>query len=113
MIKNLIDPEAWSAWIENNQDPYGGACVKVAEKVMEYLDDPDRKIDAYKMISEADKESKAGGITGFMAGAVAQMVATCHARGDEFRRDFNKEFGVEEEKAQGGVVNPAILTIDV
>jgi hypothetical protein len=37
---------------------------------------------------------KARGLTGFMAGAVAMMVATCHSRAKEFRKSWNDSLGV-------------------
>lgn len=81
----------------------------MARKIMEYLDqDANKKFSASDLMHQADKELDAG-ITGFMAGAIASMVATVHSRGEEFRASWNKGYGVE---AKGkGVVNPAIVTI--
>jgi len=109
----IIDQVAWDGHVERNDDPYGGACVNVARRVMELLDElPEgANVDTHKLICDADKDIKAGGITGFMAGCVAQMVGQCHSRGDEFRKSWNKDNGIEEEQAKGGTVNPAILTI--
>ena len=105
----------WKKWVDNNEDPYGAACVKVAQRVMEILDDVE-KFDTHKIICRADEETKAGGITGFMAGCVAQMVSHCHSRGEEFRRKWNtdNQIGHEGEKANDGdgVLNPALLVID-
>lgn len=105
----------WDKCVENNKDPYGGTCVAVARRVMEILDEEPRDFDTHKIISRADDEVKAGGITGFMAGCVAQMVSHCHSRGEEFRRKWNLDNQIrdEGEKANesGGVLNPAIITI--
>jgi hypothetical protein len=111
----LKDKEAWDKWVASNTDPYGGACVKVAQRVMEILDDGE-PFDCHAVICRADDESKAGGITGFMAGAVASMVSQCHERGEEFRRQWNGETALKPEHAEkanasGGVINPAILHI--
>jgi hypothetical protein len=108
----IVKQKEWDHTVEINTDSYGGACVKIARKVMEILDaeaDPIADID--KLISRAEHEVGENGITGFMAGCIAQMVSQCHSRGDEFRRMWNSSYGVTEEKAQGGVVNPAIVTI--
>ena len=35
----LKDPEAWANWQAKNKDPYGGACVAVARRVMELLEE--------------------------------------------------------------------------
>lgn len=51
------------------------------------------------------------GITGFQSGCLAQAISYYHPRGNEFRIWFNKEHGVDEEKAKGGIVNPAMFTI--
>ena len=111
----MKNQEKWNSYVEKNTDAYGGACVKVANRVMELLDEDKTPLHngyhpdihtAHGLICKADDESKAGGITGFMAGCVAQMVAECHERGDEFRKSHNGE------KYQGeGVVNHALLTI--
>jgi hypothetical protein len=111
-ITNL---KIWNECVTKNDDPYGKACVDVAREVMRMLDEEDgyrENIDCHTLICRADKKIEAGGITGFMAGAVAHMIAACHSRGDEFRVAFNKDHGVSEEKAKGGVVNPAVVTIE-
>lgn len=111
----MKNKEKWNEWVKNNKDPYGNACVKVARRVMEILnEDPTPMHNGYHpdihtahgIICKADKDSKAGGITGFMAGCVAQMVTDCHERGEEFRKSHNGE-----EYEGEGVVNHAIITI--
>lgn len=115
----IIKQEEWDKCVKINDDPYGGCVVNIARKVMEYLDaEPDKPI-AQKweefgpdtLISKADKETDAGGITGYMAGAAANIISQVHSRGDEFRKQWNAGYGVSEDKANGGVVNPAIVTI--
>ena len=111
----MKNQEKWISYVEKNTDADGGACVKVANRVMELLDEDKTPLHngyhpdihtAHGLICKADDESKVGGITGFMAGYVAQMVAECHERGDEFRKSHNGE------KYEGeGVVNHALLTI--
>lgn len=107
----IIDQEGWDKCVANNDDPYGGCCVRVAREVMRILDEG-KPFDPHEIISTADRNIRAGGITGFMAGAVANMVSHAHSRGQEFREKWNAHYGVSEEKAAGGTVNPAILTID-
>ena len=111
----IVKQEEWDECVKNNEDPYGKACVDVARRVMELLDEQD-EFDPHKIICQADDELDVGGITGFMAGAVASMVGQCHSRGDEFRRAWNLDtaIGDEGEKANesGGTLNPALLTID-
>lgn len=120
---SIVKEKDWQEWVDNNQDSYGKCCVDVARKIMEFLDEePNKAIEkgwgkfgVNGLISRADKAIGAGGITGFMAGAVAQMVSHCHSRGEEFRRMWNldTQIGNEGEKANesGDILNPALLSI--
>ena len=103
----IINQEKWNTWVEKNQEPYGKACVDTARRVMELLD-TEKEFDCHDLICRADKEAGAGGLTGFMAGVVSQMVSVCHSRGQEFKEKWNKGYGSNEKK---GVINPAIFTI--
>ena len=112
----IIKQEDWQNWIGNNQDPYGKCCVDVAREVMELLDEePDVPINPHALICRADDAINAGGITGFMAGAVASMVSHCHSRGEEFRKIWNLDTQIhdEGEKANesGRILNPALLNV--
>lgn len=105
---DLKDEKTWREYETKNTDPYGKQCVDVARNAMEILDKGDH-FDAHQLICDADN-GVGGGITGFMAGCVAQMIIQCHVRGDEFKKKWNKYYGKE---GADGVVNPAIITIDV
>ena len=111
----IINLEDWQKWEQNNQDPYGKCCVDVARRAMEILDEEPEDFDVHKLICRADDDIKAGGITGFMAGCVAQKISHCHSRGEEFRRKWNLHYQIrdEGEKAneKGTVLNPAILNV--
>jgi hypothetical protein len=111
----IIDQVIWQSWVDANKDPYGVACVNVARRVMEILDEEPGDFDSHTIICRADNETKTGGITGLMAGAVASMVSQCHSRGEEFRRKWNlsNQIHNEGDKAndEGGVLNPALLCI--
>lgn len=89
----------------NCMDPYSFACVEGTIKVISALD-------AGKTVKEAHDAMYGMGLSGFMAGEVAAMVSTYHERGEEFRDFWNEQFGVSKEKANGGIVNPAIVTIN-
>ena len=75
------------------------------------------KIHCHKVICQADEETGeiGGGLTGFMAGAVASMISQSHSRGEEFRRAWNVENQIHDEgdkaNESGGILNPAILNI--
>jgi len=111
----IKDQSKWESWVKNNQDSYGGACINVARRVMEILDNEAGDFDCHTIICRADDETKTGGITGFMAGAVASMVSQCHSRGEEFRRKWNCDNQIsnegDEANEKGGVLNPALLNI--
>ena len=111
----ITDETGWQSWVDNNSDPYGKACVGVARQVMAILDAEPDDFDPHDTICRADREINAGGITGFMAGAVAAMVSHCHSRGEEFRRKWNQDvqIGTEGDEANenGGILNPALLNI--
>lgn len=106
----IINQVDWDHQVEINKDAYGGCCINVAREVMRILDEG-KPFEAHDVICQADNNVKAGGITGYMAGCVAQMVVHCHSRGEEFNDKWNESHGVSKEKAKGGTVNPAILTI--
>ena len=112
----IVDEALWAKWRKNNDDPYGGCYIKVAAEVMRLLDERSGQFDAHKLVCEADDNIKAGGITGFMAGAVAAMVSGCHSRGEEFRKAWNVSMqlgdeGDEANKRKNAVLNPALVTI--
>jgi len=105
----ITNQTTWDGWVANNTDPYGKCCIDVAREVMRLLDERS-EFDPDSLITEADRKIDCGGITGFMAGCVAQMVTKCHSRGEEFREKWNKSYCSDSKT---GVVNPAIITIGV
>jgi len=84
----LVKQKDWERWEHNNIDPYGKYCVDVARRVMELLDETPGDFDPRALICDAERDVRAEGIMGFMAGSVAHMVSACHSRGDEFRAAF-------------------------
>lgn len=114
----IIDNTRWTTWVENNTDEYGKACVDVARRVMELLDNlpaNDMSYDTHALIAQADTDIEAGGITGYMAGAVALIVSECHSRGPEFRANWNyRVAGVKGDEATkaGQTLNPALLVFN-
>ena len=119
-MKRLIkDKKIWESWVKANKDPYRKCCVDVARKVMELLDDEKHgDFDTNKIIIEAEnklieekKVREEDGITGFMAGCIAQMITKCHSRGEEFKKKWNDSYGVKDEKK--GAINPALVTISL
>jgi len=120
----LKNEKIWNEYVKNNKSAYGKCCVNVARRVMEILDEDKTPLHEgyhpdintpHGIICKADRDIKAGGITGFMSGLVAVMVSECHERGEEFRRIWNKERQINAEgddaNKKGGVLNPTLLTI--
>lgn len=112
----IINKKEWEKHVKvNKDDPYSNACIMVARRVMELLDEVN-EFDTHQIICQADKETEAGGITGFMAGAVASMVSQCHSRGEEFRKQWNLDTQIqiegEEANKEGGTLNPALLNLE-
>lgn len=110
---SLRDPAAWAKSVEvNSADPYSNAVTRYAEawaRVMEGM-----MAGGATLLECADKASHIAdteGITGFMYGCAVQILARCWVHGDELRRWHNWKHGVTEEKAKGGTVNPAVMTV--
>lgn len=111
----ITNEKLWRDCVEKNKDAYGKCCVDVAREVMRLLDESTDPIKTHDIICKADDNIKSGGITGFMAGCVAQMVSQCHSRGEDFRRLWNTDNQIQDEgdkaNESGGVLNPAVLNI--
>lgn len=102
----------YDEYVAKNNDPYGAAVVRYEKAWAELME---AKLAAGSSLAgcwkEASHEADTEGITGFMYGCAVQSLAHFWAHGDELRRLHNADYGVSEEKAQGGTVNPAVLTI--
>lgn len=98
--------ETFDKYLLNNcKDPYSFAATKAALDAMAILD-------VGGTCEEAETEFKGKGLSGFLAGCAASTIFNFHVRGDEFRIFWNAQYGVTEDKAKGGIVNPAIMTIN-
>lgn len=94
----------WKKAVGNNcMDSYSFGVIEATTAAF-------RVLDADGSPEDAEKSWKGMDLTGYMAGAAAQMIGHFHVRGDEFRKYWNSKFGVDEEKAKGGTVNPALMT---
>jgi len=107
----------WRKWRDNNQDPYGKAAVDFAERwanAMELQISVGAKIEdiARDTSRAANLEPK---ITGFQYGAAVSMLALCWIHGEALRRwhNLDSQLGDEGDRAnaEGGVLNPAIVTL--
>ena len=109
----IINQKKWDEYVKVNVDSYGKECVDVTRRVMEILD-KDEDFDCHEIICQADTNDE---LTGFMAGCIAAMVAKCHSRGEEFRKKWNIDHQIKDEgekaNKNGGILNPALMTIDI
>lgn len=98
----------YETYVSKNQDGYGNGVIVATAAV-------GARLDAGDAPEVAEKACHGFGITGFMAGCMAQAVARFHPRGDEFRRWWNKDNQIKDEgdraNESGGVLNPALLSV--
>ena len=101
---------------KNNQYDVGARCVSYAEQ---WADLMEAEMGKGKTVEECAKETShtadTDGITGFMYGAAVSILAGCWEHGEELRKwhNLDTQIGNEGEKAneQGGVLNPALLSV--
>jgi len=102
--------DALDKWQESNKDGYGGGIIEYAKdwgRLMQYEIGNGNKLN--DIAGKTSFELGWHGITGFMYGAAVQVLSDCWVYGEDLRKWHNKEYGHEGE----GVVNPAILTINI
>ena len=115
------DKEAWDAdYNANKNDGYGLACLTYAQRWARFME---VKINeglaqgkTVRQVLEASAstcshEADVEGITGFMYGCAVGCLSRAWLYGEDLRKWHNKEYGVSEDAT--GVVNPAIMTINV
>lgn len=114
----LSNEDEWKGFVESNSDPYGSACVRYAETwallmKAKMIDDMVKDADVLDWMqenaSDLSHEADTEGITGFMYGAAVQMLSKCWKYGEDLRKWHNKEYDHEGD----GVVNPAIINVNV
>jgi len=102
IVKSGMEKE-YEDYVTKNQDGYGNCVVVATARVGKALSEG-------KSLKESHDAMHSSGLTGFMAGCLAQSIHHFHERGEEFRVFWNKMNGIKDEKAKG-VVNPALFTI--
>lgn len=115
---DVIDTAGWEKCKANNSNPYGGRIVRYAEEwgrlIQARIDNGEKLEDCAKELSFVADDD---GITGFMYGAAVSILAGCWRHGEQLRRWHNRSTQLRDEgdkaNEQGGVLNPALLVIDV
>ena len=113
----LKDEATWKRFVEKNIDPYGKECVDFAER---WADLMEKKLaegcEVETIAKETSHEADTEGLTGFMYGAAVSMLSRVWEHGEALRtwHNLDTQIGDEGEKANqsGGVLNPALLSID-
>lgn len=96
---NLKDQEYWTSQVRDNcKDDSSAAVIDCARLIMIALDEG-------KDFQFAKQPMYQMQLSAFQAGAVAVIVSRSHQRGEEFSKDWNRFWGVE----QTGPVNPAVF----
>lgn len=113
-FKNDEAKATWEQWVEiNSHDDYSLVVVTYARRWAKYMQHLMTKHNKTinQIADSASYDTYIEGITGLMYGcAVVAMLSECWKYGEQLRRWFNKEWGQED---CDGVVNPAVLTINV
>lgn len=111
-----VAPGMEDHWAErvriNSDDPYSKGVIDYAIRWADLMEAGiERGAKLEDIADRASHDADTEGITGFMYGAAVAELSQAWVHGDELRRWHNKKYGVDEDKAQGGTVNPAIITI--
>lgn len=105
----LVKPETAEEWLQfadnNSNDGYSVFVVKATISMM-------KKFEEGISFEEAEQQvyNEELGLSGFMAGATANALSHFAKQGDEYRKYWNKQYGIEDPEEKG-TVNPAVLTI--
>lgn len=112
------DKVGWEKGLAQNQDSYGNQIYRFAKS---WADLMEARIANGKTVEQCAKdtshEADTTGITGFMYGAAVSVLSAVWEHGEELRQWHNSDtqVGNEGDKANesGGVLNPAIMEIDI
>jgi len=98
---DLEKNEEWQRIVKSNDIGDGKVVVTIAREVMHLLSeddtplhngiDPDDEHTPFGLICLANYNVNEGGISGFLARQVAQMIVKFHDRGEEFRTIWNED----------------------
>lgn len=117
----LRDQKEFDDWKakQKNDDPmaeaYGMECFYYAERwadLMEAEMEANPDVEFAELAKRTSHEADTEGLTGFMYGMAVSILSKCWVNGELLRRWHNGKYGVKPEDDKGGVVNPAILTIN-
>ena len=110
-FKDEAAKEVWDEMVEkNSHDPLGKGVVDYARRWAKYMQALIAEGKTVVEIAEqASYDADIEGITGFMYGCAVNALSQSWKYGEELRKWHNKDYGYDGD----GVVNPAVLTINV
>lgn len=105
----LVKPETAEEWLQfadnNSNDGYSVFIVKATISMMKKMEEGISFEEAEQQVYDEEL-----GLTGFMAGATANALSHFAKQGEEYRKHWNKKYGIEDADEKG-TVNPAVLSI--
>jgi hypothetical protein len=110
------DQERWNEWVTKNQDPYGGQVIKYVER---WADMMESEMSEGKQLEDIaghlSHKADTTGLTGFMYGCAVNCLSQVWEHGEQLRKWHNRDTQIKDEgekaNEEGGVLNPALLTI--
>lgn len=120
ILSFAVNPDAQTEWdkcVQVNSDPYGACTVRYAARWAHLMEvrlagGEELPTIADTTSHEADRE----GVTGFMYGCAVSILAKVWKHGEQLRRWHNLKTQIRDEgeraNESGGVLNPALLTIN-
>lgn len=114
-----LSKERWEQGIENQKGhSYGLGIYAYAERWADLMEARMKAGESLADVAdETSHEADTDGITGFMYGAAVSVLSENWVHGEELRQwhNLDTQIGTEGEAANesGGVLNPALLTIEV
>jgi hypothetical protein len=107
---NIINKDEYLKGKSKNTDFYGKGIYDFAEKWADLMEQEFKQGRAIRdFADETSREADTDGITGFMYGCAVEILSKYWEHGEELRLWHNSHYGHTGD----GVVNPAVLTINV
>lgn len=106
---DLVKPETVAEWLQfadkNTNDGYSVYVVKATIAMMKKMDSgvPFKKAEEQVFWDEL-------GLSGFLAGSAANAISYFAKQGEEFRKYWNKQYGVGDSEEKGTIDSPVYTT---
>ena len=109
--------EKWALGVTKNQDPYGNAVYRYASEWATRMEEACAAGSTIEACADAASSAADDeGITGFMYGCAVSLLAHGWIHGEALRRWHNLKTQISNEgeraNESGGVLNPALLSIE-